>query len=83
MFHCLAAGLLTFPFSASTSLPAFGGQFEDAQAAYARGNYATDNRLVRPLAEQRNVDVQFQFHLGTLYFFGQGIPKNHAEGLTW
>ena len=39
------------------------GPFEDATAAYERGDYATALRLFRPLAEQGNADVQFNLDI--------------------
>ena len=38
-------------------------------------------RLLRPLAEQG--DAEAQYHLGTRYFTGAGVPKDYAEALKW
>jgi hypothetical protein len=57
------------------------GPLEDGQAAYQRGDYATALRLLRPLAEQRNVDAQVQ--LGDLYLAGEGVPRDDAQAMNW
>jgi len=60
---------------------AIAGPLEDAEAANYRGDYATALRLFRSLAEQGNADAQY--HLGHMYFVGQGIPQDYAETLKW
>ena len=57
------------------------GPFEDAVAAYYRGDYATALRLWHPLAEQGGADAQF--HLGVMYESGQGMVRNDAEAIEW
>jgi TPR repeat protein len=57
------------------------GPFEDAVAAYQRGDYATALRLWHPLAEQGDADAQF--HLGVMYESGQGGLRNDAEAIKW
>jgi uncharacterized protein len=58
------------------------GPFEDATAAYDRGDYATAMLLFRPLAEEG--DPVAQYALGFMYHFGaHGIPQDHAEAFTW
>jgi TPR repeat protein len=53
--------------------------YEDAKAAYSRGDYATALRLVRPLAETGNADAQSS--LGVMYDYGHGVPQDYAEAL--
>ncbi len=53
------------------------GPFEDGQAAYSRGDYATAMRMWRPLAEQGHVAAQH--NLGFLYGTGRGVPQDDAE----
>jgi TPR repeat protein len=60
---------------------AFAGQFEDATAAYQRGDYATAVELIRPLAQQG--DVRAQFNLATIYYNGRGVRQDHAEAAKW
>ena len=61
--------------------PVTAGPIEDGVAAYVRGDNETAVRLIRPLAEQG--DARAQYHLGTLYFTGTGVPQDYAEALKW
>jgi uncharacterized protein len=54
---------------------------EEAQAAHKRGDYATELRLLRPLAEQGNADAQEA--LGSLYVTGWGVPQDYVEAVRW
>src|SRR6202035_6044415 len=65
----------------SLAAPVAAGPGQDAMAAYARGDYATALRLLRPLADQG--DAQAQYNLGALYDNGQGVPQNYAEAMKW
>ena len=56
-------------------------QFDQATAAYDRGDYATAYRLFRPLAEQG--DVAAQTNLGILYYTGQGVTQDYAAAVSW
>jgi clan AA aspartic protease (TIGR02281 family) len=60
---------------------AVAGPFEDAAAAYERGDYATALRLFRTLADQGDADAQNG--LGLMYREGRGVPQNYAEALKW
>ena len=73
--------LLTLLFSASLAVTAYSGQFEDASAAFNRGDYATAYRLIKPLAEQGNAGAQN--NLGIIYQEGLGVPQNYAEAVKW
>jgi TPR repeat protein len=53
---------------------------EDANAAYRRGDYATAYRLYRPLAEGW---VDAQFYMGLMYDLGQGVPQDYTEAMKW
>ncbi len=61
--------------------PAIVGPLEEGNAAYVRGDFATAERLLRPLAEQGNATAQFD--LGGMYNRGQGVPQDDAEALAW
>jgi hypothetical protein len=61
--------------------PAAAGPFEDARAAYEKGDYATVPRLMRPLAEQGDAKAQYIF--GLMYLNGQGVPRDYATALSW
>ncbi len=67
--------LLTMPGAAVA------GPYEDALAAWSRGEYANAYWLWRPLAEQGNADAQF--YLGLMNESGQGVPRNDAEAIKW
>jgi len=60
---------------------AVAGPFEEADAAFQRGDYRTALRLWRPLAEQGNATAQFA--LGKMYVHGEGVPQDDAEALKW
>src|SRR5262245_47639467 len=60
---------------------ALAGAFEDATAAYPRGDYAKAMELIRPLAEQG--DARAQFNLGTIYYNGQGTREDLPEAAKW
>ena len=60
---------------------AWAGPFEDASAAYERGDYATALRLYRPLAE--NGDPDAQINLANMYFDGNGVLQDYAESVKW
>jgi len=60
---------------------ALAGPFEDATAAYQRGDYETATELIRPLAEQG--DLRAQFNLGTMNYNGQGEHQDLAEAAKW
>jgi uncharacterized protein len=66
---------------AAPAAPATGGPLEEGNAAYARGDFATAERLLRPLAEQGNATAQFD--LGGMYKHGQGVQQDYALALTW
>jgi TPR repeat protein len=77
----LAVGLFILLFSASWSVPALGGQFDDAIAAYERGDYASAFRLMKPLAEKG--DAKAQHNLGVMYDYGRGTPQDYTKALKW
>src|SRR3972149_2885164 len=81
MYRYLAVGLLILLFHISMAASGFGGQFEDATAAYERGDYATAFRLMKPLAEKG--DAKAQHNLGVMYDYGRGgevVPKGRCAG---
>lgn len=71
----LLFGLLLF------SVPCPAGPFEDAAAAYKRGDYANAVRLYRTLAEQG--DPRAQNSLGRMYLRGQGVGRDYQEAMKW
>ena len=63
------------------SSPSFGGAYEDALAAYWRGDHVTAVRLWRPLAYLGRADAQY--YLGNEYNLGRGVPNDYAEAAKW
>ena len=57
------------------------GPLEDARMAHQREDYATEFRLLRPLAEQGNAEAQEA--LGSMYTGGRGVPQNYVEAVKW
>jgi S1-C subfamily serine protease len=57
------------------------GAFAVAQATDARHDYTKELKLLRPLAEQG--DATAQSRLGSMYYFGRGVPKNYTEAARW
>jgi TPR repeat protein len=57
------------------------GTFEDAAAAYNRGDYSTALKLYLPLA---NAGMSMaQYNVGIMYSKGLGAPQDYAEAMTW
>ena len=52
-----------------------------ANEARKRNDYATELKLLRPLAEQGNAVAQN--NLGVMYFQGHGVPNNDVEAARW
>ncbi len=67
-------------FTLGLKAPAWAG-FDEATAAYQRGDYATALREWRPLAEQGVADAQY--NLGVMYGEGLGVPQDYAEAVGW
>ena len=67
-------------FTLGLTAPAWAG-FEEGEAAYNRGDYATAIREFRPLAEQG--DAYAQFNVGFMYSEGEGVPQDYAEAVKW
>jgi TPR repeat protein len=70
--------LILFAFAAG---PAVAGPYEDAIAAYDKGDYATALRLWRPLVEQG--EARAQSNLGFMYDKGHGVPQDFVQAMAW
>ena len=81
MYRYLTFGLLTLLISISMAVTAYSGQFEDADAAYERGDYATAYRLFKPMAQQGHAESQY--NLGGMYAEGRGVPQDYGEATKW
>ncbi len=55
--------------------------FEEAQSAYMKGDYATAFKKYQRAAAGGN--VQAQLNLGLMYQTGRGVEKNDNEALKW
>ena len=67
--------------AAAPAAPVGAAPLEEGNGAYMHGDYATAERLLRPLAEQGNATAQFD--LGGMYYHGRGVPQDYAAALTW
>ncbi len=67
-------------FTLGLGAPAWAG-WDEAVAAYQRGDYATALREWRLLAEQG--DAAAQNNLGTMYYKGRGVPYDYAQAVKW
>jgi TPR repeat protein len=56
-------------------------RFEEAQAAYRRGDYKTALRIQLRLAEQGDADAQN--NLGIMYAHGQSVARDYVEAMKW
>jgi TPR repeat protein/S1-C subfamily serine protease len=75
------AGLfLAVAVSVSTRGSATAG-WDEANAAYERGDYQTAFRESVPLAVAG--DSSAQVNVGLMYYHGQGVPQNYTEALRW
>ena len=61
--------------------PTLAGPFEDATAAYDRGDYATALRVRLEMAEQG--DPAAQVVVGLMYARGHGVPRDYAQGYDY
>ncbi len=61
--------------------PAAAGPHEDADAAYARGDYPAALAIYRELAAQGVAPAQF--NLGVMHDFGQGVDPDPVAAVRW
>jgi TPR repeat protein len=66
---------------ASIAGTAVAGPYDDALAAWRRGEYATAYRLWGPIADKGDPDAQF--YLAFMNEYGQGVPRNSVEATKW
>lgn len=76
--HTVAAMMVLL---AAAALPAAAQTFDEAFAAYERGDYAAAYRDFRPIAERG--DARAQYYLAQLYRSGLGVPQDFAEAARW
>jgi len=81
MMHSIKSLLAALVVSLSLVAPVLAGPFEEGDAAYNRGDYATALRLWLPLAEEGQVNSQY--NVGLIYAKGEGVPQDYAEAVKW
>lgn len=77
----LAAAAVLSALMALAAPPSVAQIFEDAVAAYGRGDYAEAFAGFRILADQG--DASAQYNLGVMYAKGEGVPQDYAEAAKW
>jgi TPR repeat protein len=75
------SALLAVTIAMSAGGAAVAGPFEDADAAHSAGDYATAIHIWRSFVDQGY--PRAEYNLGNMYFLGEGVPVNHAEGMKW
>ena len=55
--------------------------YQEGVDAYAKGNFAVALEKFKPLAENGN--IQAQFNLGVMHRQGQGLPQDDKEAVKW
>jgi len=73
-------GVLVSGLALSLPSPVVAG-YDEAVAAYERGDHTTALREFRSLANQGNALAQF--NLGFMYSNGQGVPWNDTQAVKW
>jgi len=73
--------LLAVLYLLGTSSFAASNPFDDASAAYERGDYVQGIKLFRQLAAQGHQWAQRR--LGLIYAEGKGVPQDYQEAVKW
>ena len=73
--------LLAILYLLATSSFAASNPFDDASAAYERGDYVQAIKLFRQLAAQGHQWAQRR--LGLIYAEGKGVPQDYQEAVKW
>ena len=73
--------LLAILYFLGTSSFAASNPFDDASAAYERGDYVQAMKLFRQLAEQGHQWAQRR--VGLMYAEGKGAPQDYQEAVKW
>jgi TPR repeat protein len=67
--------------SLQVAAPCIAGPVQDAEAAIAKGDYATALKLLRPVAEQGTPEAQLV--LAIMHGNGMGVPRSGTEAVKW
>ena len=54
---------------------------DDAKAAYERGDYALELKILKSLAAQGVANAQY--NLGIMYYTGRGVTQDYKEAMKW
>jgi TPR repeat protein len=73
--------LLLILFICATASPALAGPYEEANAAYDGGDYATAVHIYRSLAE--NGEARAQNNLCVMYSYGMGVLQDYEAAMLW
>lgn len=79
---CVSVSALTSCDQApKTEMVPAGDLYAEADAAYARQDYATAHELYRFAANRGEAIGQYK--LGLLYYWGNGVPKDYLAAVDW
>lgn len=81
VYRQLCTALTALLMLTATAQIVVAGPFEDAVAAYGKGDYTTALQLFRPLADNGRDDAQY--YVGFIYLAGKGTTRDYAEALKW
>lgn len=73
--------LLCLPLALILAQPALAAPLDDANAAFQRGDYATAERILLPIAEAGNPYAQYR--LGMVYAEAMGEMRSTVEAAKW
>ena len=81
MKRTLASLVVILSLVMGTMTSVWAADYEKEWEAYSNKDYATALREFRPLAEQGDVDAQY--NLGVMYEYGEGINQDYKEAVKW
>ena len=63
------------------AVPSSAAPYDEAFAAYQKGDYATALKLMRPLAEKG--DASAEYNMGAMYMNSLGVEQDHKQAAKW
>jgi len=57
-------------------------ELDEGINAYDKGEYAKAYEILYPLAAYKR-NAEAQFHLGMIYFYGEGVDKDLDQAMEW
>lgn len=57
-------------------------ELDEGVNAYDAGDYAKAYEILYPLAAYKR-NAEAQFHLGMIYFYGEGVNKDLDQAMEW